>query len=277
VGVTKESQMSGARHAVGRITNEALARFDLAVVRRSRLDRSTHIGMLAHLSGLGLKPSTVFDIGAARGEWAVLSSGFFPDANYLLVEPLTEFTGALTRAQAKMSRATVIQAAAAASSGPRPLNVHSDLVGSSLLHESEGPGTDGVVRIVRGVPIDDLAFENAAGPPYLFKIDVQGAELEVLAGATRVLADTQALVLEVSLLPFFVDGPSLSDVVCAMASLGFSVYDVIGHTYRPVDNALAQVDLVFLPVDSPLRADPRFATEQQRQEQDARMRAWARR
>ena len=46
--------------------------------------------------------------------------------------------------------------------------------------------------------------------PYLLKIDVQGAELDVLEGAQNLLKDTEAVVLEVSMFGFMAGSRSSS-------------------------------------------------------------------
>jgi hypothetical protein len=50
-----------------------------------------------------------------------------------------------------------------------------------------------------------------------------------------------------------------------MNELGFACYETLEGHYRAVDNAMAQVDLVFVPIDSPLRAERGyFSTDQAR-------------
>jgi Methyltransferase FkbM domain len=94
--------------------------------------------------------------------------------------------------------------------------------------------------------------EGLAGP-YIIKVDVQGAELQVLAGAQRTLNETEAVILEVTLLGMMIGGPQVYDVVSRMKELGFVTYDVFGLHYRPLDNALSQVDMVF--VQEPIPAN----------------------
>jgi hypothetical protein len=48
-------------------------------------------------------------------------------------------------------------------------------------------------------------------------------------------------------------------------------YDVYNGHLRPLDGALAQLDLAFVPESSPLRADQRYATAEQA---DALYRRW---
>jgi hypothetical protein len=101
--------------------------------------------------------------------------------------------------------------------------------------------------------------------PYLLKADVQGAELQVLTGATRTMQETEIIILEVSLMAAMIGGPELLDIVSRMKDLGFVAYDLFGLHYRPLDNALCQVDMVFVPQHSPLRKSRAYATAEQRQ------------
>ena len=142
--------------------------------------------------------------------------------------------------------AQYVLAAAGAASGTATFHVHTALDGSSLLNEVEGTVVDGVSREVPVVTIDRVCAEKSLKGPYLMKLDLQGAELQVLAGAQRTLSDTDAILLEVSLFGFLIGGPQFYDIVARMKELGFVAYDMCGTLYRPLDNALAQVDLVFV-------------------------------
>ena len=70
-------------------------------------------------------------------------------------------------------------------------------------------------------------------PRNLLKADVQGAELQVLSCATRTLQETEIVILEVSLLAAMIGGPELSDVICRMKDLGFSLASTIALWIMP--------------------------------------------
>ena len=224
---------------------------------------------LVRLRDAGVTVTTVLDVGAALGDWSRECAMTFPDARYLLVEPLDEFSAALARLTASFSSAEHVRAAAAATDGDVTFNVHADLVGSSVYREAEGAAVDGVPRTVPAVTLDTLAGERAAAGPYLLKVDVQGAELDVLRGAGRVLAESQAVILEVSFIEFFDGGSLAHEVISEMADRGFVIYDVLDLLDRPLDGTLAQANLVFVPKSSPARREKGFASADQRAAQDA--------
>jgi hypothetical protein len=143
------------------------------------------------------------------------------------------------------------------------------MVGSSLLREVEGTFVDGTPREVAVVTVDEMCAERGMRGPFVMKVDVQGAELTVLAGARETLRKTEAVLLEVSLFGTMVGGPQLIDVVGRMKEWGFVVYDIYGFNYRPLDGALAQVDVVFVKEEGMFRKAHGFATREQREKQFA--------
>jgi Methyltransferase FkbM domain len=106
----------------------------------------------------------------------------------------------------------------------------------------------------------------------VIKLDVQGAELDVLAGASASLAQTALVQLETLLFPFYEGAPELAQIVAFMQDAGFVVYDAVDLGYRPVDGALAQLDLLFVPESSELRKQREYATTEQRHVADEALR-----
>jgi FkbM family methyltransferase len=241
------------------LVSGTLSYLDLEV-RRTRAARRTLRGSLEQVRALGLSPATVIDIGAADGTMELYET--FPDAHHILVEPLVEFKPDLERLKRRFRRLDYLIAAAASRSGQTELHVHADLHGSSLHLEHEGAEVDGSPRTVPAVTVDEICAHVAA--PCLLKVDVQGGELDALAGAERTLSRTDYVVLEASLFQFFREGPQFRDTMDYMHQRGFVLYDLVGHIHRPLDDALAQVDTVFLRSDSPLRRNQAFATAEQR-------------
>ncbi|MGB0670281.1 MAG: FkbM family methyltransferase [Rhodospirillales bacterium] len=241
--------------------------YDLVPARR----RDSTDGVLANLARNGLVPATVIDVGAAFGDFARTASRHFPEARLVLVEPLADYGPALKSTLADLPRARLVQAAASNQAGPITFHVHEDLVGSSLLGEAEGDAVDGQPREVDCIRLDD-ALVNDPGP-YLLKADVQGAERAVLEGAEGLLGDCAAVILETSFVEFFDGGPLAHDLIAWMEGQGFRLHDLFGLAHRPLDGALAQADLVFVPVASPLRSEKAYARPDQRAALTAAFRA----
>ena len=258
--------------SLGRTVNRLLSPLGLALSRRADAPRrATAEAALQALSRLGgVEPQTVIDVGAAYGDWSANASRHFPSARFLLVEPLTEFSELLERRARELSDAVLVGAVAGDTTGSATLHVHADLVGTSLHDE---PGLSSEERVVEMTTVDQVVVDHDARGPFVMKLDVQGAELEVLRGAISTLAQTQLVQLESSLFPFYEGSSDVVGVLTHMRSAGFVLYDIVDLSYRPLDGALAQVDLFFVPESSPLREHHEYATSTQRRSADESLRS----
>jgi FkbM family methyltransferase len=201
----------------------------------------------------GFEPATVFDIGVGFGTWELYRA--FPKAFYHLIEPARESRPYMEKL-ARRLRCDIHPLALGDYEGEVLLEVRPDIQGSTLLEEV---GPRRVLRFDR-VPMrrfDSLIKEIAR--PALCKIDVQGAELMVLRGMTGRIAEIDALIVETSTLATVTGGAEVHAVVQFMHDHGFALADVIGLKHRPLDDATAQLDLMFVPERSPQRADRRWA------------------
>jgi FkbM family methyltransferase len=237
-------------------------------------DRDSLDGVLRQINEAGFVPATVIDVGAALGMFTRTCHAVFPHAGYLLIEPLQEYLPSLTTVSRDIPQTQFTLAAATATGDSAILNVHPDMVGSSLYRETEvGTDVNGTPRQVHAIKLDQWIKEQGGMSPYLIKIDVQGAELDVLEGGQATLSDTEVVILEVSLFRFFQQGPVFHDVLDYMRARGFVPYDFLGPQYRPIDDALAQIDVVFVKEEGMLRRIHSYATPEQRRRQNQRFRS----
>jgi FkbM family methyltransferase len=230
-------------------------------------ERCSLLGSMRTAAALGFTPTTILDVGAARGLWSKEVAKVWPEAHYLMIEPLVENEAALWNICRALTRAEYRLSVASEKSGVNSINVHPDLDGSSLFLERE-LNINGLPRQVNALAIDSLEKELGLKGPFLIKADVQGAELKVLVGAKHVLPDTEMLVLEVVLYDIYQGkGPQLYDIVSYLKTKGFVAWDIFGNGYRMVDNALCQVDMVFVKEKGVFRKVHQYATEEQRLQQ----------
>ena len=248
-------------HKLALATNRLLGRLGYEI-RRKRPPRATLEQALSNARQSGLEAATVFDVGVANGTPALYNA--FPNSHHILVEPLAEYESRLQELAQSLERADYVLGAAGAAAGTATLNVHNDLVGSSLYLEHENSDVNGTPRQVRICTLDGLRSQLDVKPPCLIKADVQGAELDVLEGARELLAETSCIVLEASFFQFFEHGPIANEVIRHMRQKDFALYDIVDLGYRPIDGALAYCDLVFVRQDGPLRKDHVYATREQR-------------
>jgi FkbM family methyltransferase len=241
-------------------------------IKSTSLPRNSLRGVLEHAKRQGFLPRAIVDVGAAYGSFALQCYNVFPGARYVLMEPLEEYRPFMESVKATIPTAEYRVVAATATKGDVVIHVHPDLVGSSLYLEEEDSNVNGRPRTVQGCPIDVVVKDMGVGGPFLMKVDAQGAELEILRGSAEVLRETEYVVLEVSLFKFFQNGPQINDVISFMKARGFVPYDLYGLQYRPLDDALSQVDIAFVKEHGIFRKHHFYATREQRQQQDRKMR-----
>ena len=100
------------------------------------------------------------------------------------------------------------------------------------------PGDRFIIRQTR--TLDSLVEEHNYSMPQLIKIDVQGAELDILKGATNVLKYCKYLILELQEIDYNKNAPKAPEVVEYLKSIG---YLCIAHKFS---NNVADYDSCFV-------------------------------
>lgn len=231
--------------------------YDIVTIQKGNIRNSIYKSYL-HLKELGINPKTIIDVGVANGTPDLYKA--FPDSYYLLIEPSFEFETSIIGIL-KLVEGEYILAAAGNENKEIEFHFHHDHPsGSSLYNETMGKAADGTPRRVNMFRIDDYVKGKNFASPYLLKADVQGAELLVLDGCTEILPNVEIIVLEVSFFQFMKGQPEFYEVVIYMKKIGFVAYDIELAWNRPLDNALGQLNIVFVKENSPLRANHSYSS-----------------
>ncbi|MBW8785246.1 MAG: FkbM family methyltransferase [Novosphingobium sp.] len=199
------------------------------------------------LTGKGYRPSGIIDVGAYRGEWTRLAPRVFRDVPTLMVEAQGGKIPHLERVCSELAGVTYVNAALSSEPG-KEVVFHEMETGSSLLHENSNVAAREVRMVTQ--TLDGIAA--AVPAPLFLKIDVQGAELMVLAGATATLDRADLVQLEIAVLEYNRGAPTMREVLDYMDARGFAPYDLAGWS-RPDGVHLVQIDLLFTRKDSSLR------------------------
>ncbi len=207
------------------------------------------------LSAKGFPGQSLLDIGAHKARWSQSFKDVFPDAHVFMIEPLEEMRPFLDKFCQSHSNSKYILAGAGPQPGHMEFTIWPGLSGSSFVPERGHSFYDTYAkRIVPIVTIDDLVAQQGLAVPDVTKLDVQGFELEVLRGASRIMGKTELFFLEVSFFnPLGPKMPLFHEVVKFMHDRGYVPYDITGFYRRRKDHALAQCDMVFVREDSHLR------------------------
>jgi FkbM family methyltransferase len=223
-------------------------------------------GGLLHIKQLGFQPQTVIDVGAALGTSDLYE--IFPESKHFLIEPIVENERYLAKICRKLGNAEYIIAAATRQPGTVNLNVHPALVHSSVSDRSSNIDESFSTREILGITLDQICREKQLEPPYLIKVDVDGNEIDVLAGATQILSDTEYVIVEVTLFSH------MYEVIDFMKSKGFVVYDIVGLSWRPSDHALAQCDMAFVKETGQFKTNDSYIREDQREFYNKHLKAY---
>ena len=148
--------------AARRVVKQMFSTVGLEISRRRRYRmRVSMAEALGHLKSLGYEPAAVVDVGVGNGTFDLYDA--FPDASFLLIEPLKEFRPVLEDI-AQRFRASYVLAAAGRAGGSTVIFVHAYLEGSSVLQE-RGEQTGIVAREVEMVALDDVCEEKRLTGP----------------------------------------------------------------------------------------------------------------
>ena len=197
-----------------------------------------------HLSNKALcfRPTGIVDVGANRGAWSRMARRLFPAANLVLVDGNNNthhWTSLLRQPQPTARGAVAILDREERAAYWYTHDGTDADTGASLLKEQTAAfagvtaGTERRTQTLDGL----LARLHGGRPPPrgvcgLLKLDVQGAELSVLQGAIRCLAQAEAVLLEIGVAGSYnLGAASFAEHVAFLDAQGFSLFDV-GEQHR---------------------------------------------
>jgi FkbM family methyltransferase len=213
-------------------------------------------GCLEYAKSRGLAPKTVFDVGVGHGTPWLYEA--FPDSKLVLFEPLSVF-GSDLEALSRQHKAEAHRIALGSTPGVAPLNVNVDHPTSSSLLRLNSAFAHFAAKVQRehrfrqeNVTVDTLDHLNRYEPPYVLKLDVEGSERDVLAGATETLRRTDFLLLEISVMRRLISEPSFAEMIEFVDECGFELFDIPSLSQTQGTAQLIYLDAAFVPKHSSL-------------------------
>jgi FkbM family methyltransferase len=214
--------------------------------------------LVAVLERFGI--TCVLDVGANRGQYGALLREWGYRGRIVSFEPLAGDHAALTRrAAADPAWQVAPRMALGARDGEVEIAVSAESDMSSILPQSALLRQVSPSSAVVGKETVPLRRLDAVAGAYLraddrvfLKIDTQGYEAEVLAGAGALLKRLAGIQLEISLIPLYEGEQAFRAAFDALVALGFEPYLLLpGYFERKLARQL-QVDGVFMrPLANP--------------------------
>lgn len=224
------------------------AKLGIHVVRQSQNPMHTLLGIDR------ARISTILDIGANSGQFAQFARSSFPGASIFCFEPLPEPYRVLSAWASQQSNISTFNFALGESDGMVEMYMHSAHTPSSSLLETTElsstlyPVTDSQTKV--GVAIrrlDDVCEKE--GIPFpgdtLVKLDVQGFELPVIRGGTRVLGCARYCIIEVCLDRLYKGQSDFREIFLELSQLGFRYHGNLTQTYAD-DGHVIYLDALFV-------------------------------
>jgi FkbM family methyltransferase len=212
---------------------------------------ATSYAMVRRLHQQGLSPRTIIDVGANVGQFAVACATIFPAARIYAFEPNPASACLLEKNVSKFTNVTVFTHALGEEQGEATFHINSHSHSSSLLplgehHKQAFPQAKEISDIQ--VPVrrlDDLEDGLMLAAPVLLKLDVQGFEPQVLAGATKVMARTDYVLVESSFKPMYKGEVHFRDLQELLLLRGFTFDRPLDFLKHPKTNEILQMDALF--------------------------------
>jgi FkbM family methyltransferase len=209
-----------------RMLSKARAMFRRALIKR--LNAPDMLMALERLAAQRFSPDLIFDIGANRGDFAQLALAVWPSARVACFEPLRHATAQIVQLQSRFPN----------------IDLHQTLVGECEKTGVELHVADTSTSLLKDGESDKFPIER-------FPQTTVDAAVGAHYGVRAILA-------EVNLLDIHEGVPLLHEMTSWLSQRGFVAYDICGLTRRPLDDALWQVDMIFVRQDDALRADKAY-------------------
>ncbi|MGC4016764.1 MAG: FkbM family methyltransferase [Luteolibacter sp.] len=199
----------------------------------------------------------VLDVGANEGQYAMelREAGF--RGRIVSFEPLSSAYAVLEKNAAGDPEWKVMNCALGEESGVSKINVAGNSTSSSLLgmlpaHEDAAPYSKYVGEQEIVIKTLDEIFDEVVGnhARIWLKIDTQGYEAKVIAGALKSLRKISVVQMEASLQPLYDGAPSTAELLTTMDAQGYSIVGMDPGFCDERHGHLLQVDITFLRRDA---------------------------
>lgn len=187
-----------------------------------------HLAPIRHAAA-----ATLIDVGANKGQFSLAYRELFPRGRIIAFEPLPDAAARFDRLFAGDLCAELHRVALSDHAGEAEFHVTDRRDSSSLLRPTRGQADAFGVREAEltRVPLrrlDQCVAKDRLVSPVLIKIDVQGAELQVLRGCDWLEA-ADSIYVELSFVELYEGQPLYEEVSAHLGSRGFTLAGIFNQ------------------------------------------------
>lgn len=179
-----------------------------------------HVKYLSSLKQRGFEPKVIYDIGACTMEWTRAAQMFWPNATYILFEAFQEHE--LSYKEAGFTYHIGVLSDTAGQARKFYYNTNENaMTGNSYYQEKNNKHLYENYRIIKADTLDEVVTQRKFLLPDLIKIDVQGAEKDVILGGRNVVKHAQHMIVEMQHVEYNDGAPLVSETLPWIESMGW--------------------------------------------------------
>jgi FkbM family methyltransferase len=199
----------------------------------------------------GFDPKHILDVGANHGNWTREAVRYFPKAHCTLVEPQDDLKVHIQDLVDRGVDIHWISAGASDKPGIFPLHILGPDHSSTFL---KVPRTESESLRTIEVPLrtlNEIVASSSLPTPEMVKIDAEGLDLKVLAGASELFGKTEIFFVEASIGQADFENTAWA-LIQKMGEAGYRLIDITDLNRSPKYGVLWLCELVFLRNESKL-------------------------
>jgi len=204
---------------------------------RPAKQRLSHRKRLAYLKSSGVELTRVLDLGAFEGKWTMLVKEIYPSASVIMVEANRD-------KEQRLRSLGDCRIAVLGEADGREVDYYKCLDGDAGsgngIYRENTPFKFSAERR-KCVTLSTLLGSEEGFD--LVKMDVQGAELDIIRGGLPVIRNSRFLLLELQTYDYNIGAPRLEEAVAFLHGEGFGVVDIVDLMYA--GDRLIQADVLF--------------------------------